>query len=565
MKLLFALISFVLASSMLHAEPQHPADRGDHLVFEPAGKAHGKHIVLLSGDEEYRSEEALPMLAQLLSRHHGFKCTVLFSLNDKGQVEPRNQQSLSHPEALDSADLILMSLRFRNWDDATMQRFEGALHRGTPIVALRTSTHAFKFPKDSKWFRYSFNASKETGWHRGFGRHVLGETWVNHHGEHKVEGCRSVVEPGRGEHPILRGVGTIFAESDVYETRPLSDVEVLLRGQVTASLDPDSKPVQGKNDPMQPLAWTRLYRNAKGKTNQIFLTTMGAASDLDDAQLRRLVVNACYWVVGMEVPQSAVVDVPISYRPTFYGFNTFRKGRKPVDFVPLLDYEREAPQRLVPKKNGRIVILGAGLGSRMMKYGHFETELQLRYPEHRLTIRNIADEGNTPGFRPHPGRGFAQQFAFAGAKELVPGRIPQKLQSAGTLRDSGSVADASPGRHNPRLLRLQLRHAGPGGTRGSRTLRRRARRLYRTHAAAALRRQGRAAARDRLAHGHRSRARRLRCTRSQGTQRAPSALQQGDGRGLQATRRVLRGSLHALATPLRGDERRADPRRGPAQ
>jgi mono/diheme cytochrome c family protein/glucose/arabinose dehydrogenase/lysophospholipase L1-like esterase len=431
MKLLFALISFVLASSMLHAEPQHPADRGDHLVFEPAGKAHGKHIVLLSGDEEYRSEEALPMLAQLLSRHHGFKCTVLFSLNDKGQVEPRNQQSLSHPEALDSADLILMSLRFRNWDDATMQRFEGALHRGTPIVALRTSTHAFKFPKDSKWFRYSFNASKETGWHRGFGRHVLGETWVNHHGEHKVEGCRSVVEPGRGEHPILRGVGTIFAESDVYETRPLSDVEVLLRGQVTASLDPDSKPVQGKNDPMQPLAWTRLYRNAKGKTNQIFLTTMGAASDLDDAQLRRLVVNACYWVVGMEVPQSAVVDVPISYRPTFYGFNTFRKGRKPVDFVPLLDYEREAPQRLVPKKNGRIVILGAGLGSRMMKYGHFETELQLRYPEHRLTIRNIADEGNTPGFRPHPGRGFAQQFAFAGAKELVPGEYHKNSNPQG--------------------------------------------------------------------------------------------------------------------------------------
>ena len=28
------------------------------------GKGAGKHIVLVSGDEEYRSEEALPMLAK---------------------------------------------------------------------------------------------------------------------------------------------------------------------------------------------------------------------------------------------------------------------------------------------------------------------------------------------------------------------------------------------------------------------------------------------------------------------------------------------------------------------
>jgi len=325
-------IAFITALTLQPASADQPAN---HLVFNGGdGSGKGKHIVLLSGDEEYRSEEALPMLGQLLSKHHGFKCTVLFSMNEKGEVDPKNQKSLSHPEALDSADLILMSLRFRNWNDSTMAKFEKALMRGTPIVALRTSTHAFKFPKSSKWFKYSFNANKESGWHKGFGRHILGETWVSHHGHHKKEGCRGIVEPSNKANPVLNGVGTIFAESDVYGTNPPADVTILLRGQVTKTLDPKSDPVASKNNPMQPLAWTRSYKNAAGKTNKIFTTTMGAASDLDDANLRRLVTNACYWGLGLNIPKQANVAIPASYKPTFYGFNTFKKGMKPADFIP---------------------------------------------------------------------------------------------------------------------------------------------------------------------------------------------------------------------------------------
>src|SRR5262249_33082591 len=45
------------------------------------GPGKGKHIVLVSGDEEYRSEESLPQLAKILSKHHGFTCTVLFAID----------------------------------------------------------------------------------------------------------------------------------------------------------------------------------------------------------------------------------------------------------------------------------------------------------------------------------------------------------------------------------------------------------------------------------------------------------------------------------------------------
>src|SRR6187399_1966999 len=107
------------------------------------GPGKGKHIVLLAGDEEYRSEEALPMLAKILSERHGFKCSVLFSVEPDGTINPENVKSLANAEALDTADAIVMSLRFRHWPDDVMERFDKAYRAGKPIVALRTSTHAF--------------------------------------------------------------------------------------------------------------------------------------------------------------------------------------------------------------------------------------------------------------------------------------------------------------------------------------------------------------------------------------------------------------------------------------
>src|SRR3954468_24133078 len=139
------------------------------------GPGKGKHIVFLAGDEEYRSEEALPQLAKILSQRHGFKCTVLFSVNTNGIIDPNNGASLTHPEALDSADAIVMLLRFRHWDDETMKRFEAALNRGVPIVGLRTATHSFNgLPKDNPWAKWNY------GNKGGFGKQVFGETWVTH-------------------------------------------------------------------------------------------------------------------------------------------------------------------------------------------------------------------------------------------------------------------------------------------------------------------------------------------------------------------------------------------------
>lgn len=67
-------------------------------------------------------------------------------------------------------------------------------------------------------------------------------------------------------------------------------------------------------------------------------------------------------------------------------------------------------------KGSHIVLIGNNLGSRMLNFGHFETEMHVRYPDSLLFIRNMCDGGNTPGFRPHSGRN--SPWAFPGAEKF---------------------------------------------------------------------------------------------------------------------------------------------------
>lgn len=91
----------------------------------------------------------------------------------------------------------------------------------------------------------------------------------------------------------------------------------------------------------------------------------------------------------------------------------------------------KAPDKLIVEKGDHIVLIGAGMASRMMHFGHFETELFLRFPDADLTIRNMGDEGNTPAFRPHPSRDYEGQFAFPGAKLLVKPELRNDSKPAG--------------------------------------------------------------------------------------------------------------------------------------
>ncbi|TWT83572.1 Trehalose utilization [Planctomycetes bacterium CA13] len=285
----------------------------DRLVFEPTdGKANGKHIVLISGDEEYRSEESCPMLAKILSQHHGFKCTVLFAIDkETGVINPNEIGNIPGTDALANADLMILATRWRVLPDKQLAPILDYLNAAKPLIAYRTATHAFK---SGHYGGYDW---------ANFGLNVIGENWLNHHGKHKVQGGRAVIVPEHADHPILHSVSDIFTPSDIYGIKHLDQngATVLLRGAVTESLDPDSAILQSKlNDPMMPLAWLKPYPSPAGDSGKCFATTAGAAVDFLSEDLRRLLVNASLFLTDQSVPKEADVSFVDPFNPSFFGF-----------------------------------------------------------------------------------------------------------------------------------------------------------------------------------------------------------------------------------------------------
>lgn len=296
------------------------------------GPGLGKHIVLVSGDEEYRSEEALPMLGKILAVRHGFRCTVLFPINPAdGTIDPATQTNIPGFEQIASADLVILALRFRELPDEKMKVFVDYLNAGKPILGLRTSTHAFSYErnKESVYAKFDWR-SKD--WPGGFGQQVFGETWVNHHGIHGKESARGLVNGLYAEHPVLRGVRDIWGPSDVYGVTHLpGDAKVLVFGQVLEGMNPSDRPNLEK--PIMPMIWQRDYKTETGNTAQVMCSTMGAAVDLESAGLRRLLVNFCYWSLGLEdkIPAKNNVEYVGEYRPSFFGFKNAKTGVKPSE------------------------------------------------------------------------------------------------------------------------------------------------------------------------------------------------------------------------------------------
>ena len=324
MKSIFrSLLPIALATTAMAANPW--------LVFDgKSGPGKGKHVVLLSGDEEYRSEESLPMLGRLLAEKHGFKCTVLFAIDPAtGEINPNEQTNIPGIEAVDSADFLVLGLRFRELPDDKMKHLVDYVDSGKPLLALRTSTHAFNYSrnKQSPYAGWSFNTNG------GFGRQVLGETWVSHHGDHGKQSTRGLVEAKNKSHPLLQGVKDVWGPSDVYGVTTLpDDATVLLRGQVLTGMKPDDAPLAGaKNEPMMPVAWIRDRKLENGKSQQVICTTMGAATDMVHPGLRRFIVNATYHGCGLKIPAKLDADPVGEFKPSPFGFNTFKKGIKPAD------------------------------------------------------------------------------------------------------------------------------------------------------------------------------------------------------------------------------------------
>jgi len=315
----------------------HAQDKAQWVKYEgKEGPGKGKNIVFVSGDEEYRSEEALPMLAQILSQRYGFTCTVLFPIDPQtGGIDAMYLNNIPGLQALQHADLMVIFTRFRELPDEQMKYIDEYLKAGKPVIGLRTATHAFNYKKNpnDKYAKYDFQ-SKVKGWEEGFGKLVFGETWVDHHGHHGHEGTRALINgiEQNAKNPILNGVRDIWTYTDVYTVRALPGANVLVYGQSTSGMTPQSPVNLDKS--IMPVAWTRTYSIPGGSKGKAFATTMGASIDLQNEDLRRLLVNACFWGTGLEkqTPEKADVSFITEYHPTMFSPDLFKKGSFPSKY-----------------------------------------------------------------------------------------------------------------------------------------------------------------------------------------------------------------------------------------
>ena len=297
------------------------------------GPGKGRHVVFIAAESSYRSELSMPLMARILARH-GFRCTVLFAIDPAtGAIDPRVRNNIPGLDQLKSADLMVAFLRWRELPDDQMKHIIDYTESGRPIIGIRNATHPFRYPTrpDSRYAKYGSDSKEPVG---GWGREVLGETWVSHYGKNLVESTRADVINFAASHPIFRGTRRSFwIPDDVYGIgESLSgDSEPVLLGQPLTGWSEDDEPVTEK--PAIPIAWTKSYTGAAGVKARIFTTTMGHADAFRVEDFRRMLTNACYWCTGLEDEIDPWADVAMSgvFEPGKAGLQGFRQGVKPND------------------------------------------------------------------------------------------------------------------------------------------------------------------------------------------------------------------------------------------
>jgi len=311
---------------------------GDALHLQPAGyeawgrllRAHidqleprrQRHVVFVAGDEEYRSEESLPMLADLTHRALGVRTTVCLPRAADGSVDPLRLDHVDNLRHLDSADLMVLFTRFRALPEDELRPIVDHAARGLPMVGFRTATHAFAYPGDGP------NARMNADWPREH----FGQRWISHHG-HFDDGREpltdTAVADGAAGHPVLRGVTPFAAYSWLYHVQgggdTLHDVaQVLLVGTPRKSGLADTQ----RFPRVQPVAWTREPRLPDGRTQRVFFTTLGHPYDFREQAARRLALQGIAWALGREAaipPEGLSADPAEPWEPSNSGVGGHRK------------------------------------------------------------------------------------------------------------------------------------------------------------------------------------------------------------------------------------------------
>ena len=321
--LTFAVLCFSAVS--LQANP---------LTYKAGKSAKGKHLVFVASDHEYRAEETLPALARILAVHHGFDCTVLFGLDQNGEIQA-GISNIPGLEVLKKADGMVIFTRFLALPPAQMKHIDEYLNRAGPVLGLRTSTHGFNYKNEKDpYYKYHFRYTGKD-YEAGFGHQVLGQSWVGHYGKNHQQSTRIDIIPAKKNHPILRGVSKVHVHAGGYNAEAQEDWDILTMAQPLMTMKPNG--ADDKSKPPMASEWTRHYTGKNGKKGRVFTSLYGASEDILNPGYRRLIINGVYWTLGLEnqIKTDSTIDFVGPYNPSTFKNKGEVKGVKPSMYAKL--------------------------------------------------------------------------------------------------------------------------------------------------------------------------------------------------------------------------------------
>ncbi|QQS47099.1 MAG: ThuA domain-containing protein [Acidobacteriota bacterium] len=260
------------------------------------------HVVFVTGDHEYSSEETMPIIAAELEKNYGMDVAVLKSAPDEN-----GEEDIPGMEALEKADLAVLFLRWRRLPKEQLEHLRKYLDSGRPAVAFRTTTHAFNYPAGHELERWNGFASDYLGAPPGWGGGHF------HYGHTSSTDVR--IAEGAEKDPILTGVEEAFSvRSWLYHVVPKfppADAKRLLIGRAANS--------ERKDAVENPVAWT--WRNRAG--GRVFMTTLGHPEDFEVESMQRLVINGIHWAAGKPVPRRWAGKLKIDVK--YHGIRSQRR------------------------------------------------------------------------------------------------------------------------------------------------------------------------------------------------------------------------------------------------
>lgn len=310
----YSILIFLIAFACTNESSSDPVISSYH----PDSDA--PHIVFVTGDEEYRSEESMPMLARILANRFGFNVTVTYALTD-GVIDPNRQDNIEGLDVLEDADMMVMYTRFRNLPDEQLQYILDFAESGKPMAGFRTSTHAFSYGEDHRNHHLDFEWPQQ----------VFGLPWINHHGGQNSTDV--LIHDESEAHPILRGIEPFHVRSWLYHaTTLLDDVEPLLYGRAVEGAEPGGDYFDNPHT----VAWVHHYEGEYG-SSRVFFTTLGHPYDFFDENMRKLSLQGIFWALGLEaeIPENGLdAEIIGEYEPNPAGFGEqFKPGITPGDII----------------------------------------------------------------------------------------------------------------------------------------------------------------------------------------------------------------------------------------